>query len=588
MNQEFLTILSNYTEVSRFSHCIASVKQMPYKDSTISAKSLVKAYFRDICIGLPSIKDSLKKGDYQSLENMHQEEIDGHYRLLDEMNVIKQIKKNFIQLSLLADTGNIIYDDLSRRIQELEDINSQLLMPVRKVVDYTRELLLLVPYLAKNNNSDALQPYQEMLSELNEEYKDVLLETHFPELLEMLQTETNKNIIEFKSILDDLLNRIREQSPDVVATMSTKYTKELNNSSGDISQFLLDKTFDDDILTSIKLEDNQKVQAYLVFKDNSIAVKQKGVFKEIDTMDELDETYTGLKESIVSFKLKKRPQIAKFFISLIKENGHFDKCLLAIETFIKNEQILKNMKMDLTAFEEKSFEALDDYMNSLIDTYKLNQYANSILSNKNKHLLNDNCLASFKILRNMEVNESQLQDIIGKKMAAIKTSEEFENYLAKVVGQFTGFNHAALSSKLDRAGITPVYDEGEIVVFPVKEYKDSKSLGSPSWCIVRNESYFDSYTSYNQKQYFLYDFNKTEKENDSLIGFTLTENGDFHTQHLRNDDYLNVNKQLQDIADKIMFNHKDEFKLSPEKLKSLDETFMPKNKKQVNKQKQGL
>jgi len=126
------------------------------------------------------------------------------------------------------------------------------------------------------------------------------------------------------------------------------------------------------------------------------------------------------------------------------------------------------------------------------------------------------------------------------------------------------------------------------VVFPVKEYKDSKSLGSPSWCIVRNESYFDSYTSYNQKQYFLYDFNKTEKENDSLIGFTLTENGDFHTQHLRNDDYLNVNKQLQDIADKIMFNHKDEFKLSPEKLKSLDETFMPKNKKQVNKQKQGL
>lgn len=588
MNQEFLIVLSNYTEVSRFSHCVANIKQMPYKDSTDSARNLVKAYFRDILLPFPSIRTAVELGRYHLLENMTQEEIDNRYRLLDEMNVIRQIKKNFIQLSQLADIGNVAYGDLSKKIQDLEDVNSKLLTPVRRSVDYTSELSLLVPYLVKTKNSDAHQPYQEMLEELNQEYKDVLSETHFPEVLAMLQTENNKNIIEFKVILDDLLERIREQSPEVVATMSTKYTKELNNSSGDISQFLLDKTFDEDILTSIKLEDHQKVQAYLVFKDNSIAVKQKGVFKEIDTMDDLDETFNALKESIVSFKLKKRPQIAKFFIALIKENGQFDKGLLAIETFIKNEQILKNMKMDLNAFKEKNFEALDDYMNSLIDTYKLNQYANSILSNKNKHLLTDNCLSSFKILRNMEVSETQLQDIIGKKMAAIKTSEEFENYLTKVVGQFTGFNHEALSSKLDRAGITPVYDEGDVVVFPVKEYKDSKSLGSPSWCIVRNDSYFDSYTSHNQKQYFLYDFNKTEKENDSLIGFTLTENGDFHTQHLRNDDYFNVNTQLQDIANKIMFNNKDEFKLSPEKLKALDEVFMPKNKKQSNKQKQGL
>lgn len=588
MNQEFLTILSNYTELSRFSHCVASIKQMPYKDSTDSDRNLVKAYFRDILLPFPSIKKYVEAGSYQLLENMTLEEIDGRYRLLDEMNVIKQIKKNFIQLSLLADTGNVSYDDLSRKIQALEDINNKLLNPIRRAVDYTRDLSLLVPYLVKTKNSDTHKPYQEMLLELNEDYKDVLMETHFPEVLEMLQNENNKSIIEFKAILDTLLDRIKEQSPEVVATMSTKYTKELNNSSGDISTFLLDKTFDEDILTSIKLEDNQKVQAYLVFKDNSIAVKQKGVFKEIDTMSELDETFTALKESIVSFKLKKRPQVAKFFISLIKENGQFDKGLLAIDTFIKNEQILKNMKMDLTAFQEKSFEALDDYMHSLIDTYKLNQYANSILSNKNKHLLTKNCLGSFKILKNMEVSESQLQDIIGKKMAAIKTPEEFENYLIKVVGQFTGFNHEAVLSKLNRADIVPVYDEGGILVFPVKAYKDSKSLGSPSWCIVRNESYFDSYTSYNQKQYFLYDFNKNEKDNDSLIGFTLTNNGDFHTQHLRNDDYLNVNKQLQDIANKIMFMNKEEFILSPEKLESLDEIFIPKDKKQSNKQKQGL
>lgn len=197
-------------------------------------------------------------------------------------------------------------------------------------------------------------------------------------------------------------------------------------------------------------------------------------------------------------------------------------------------------------------------------------------------------MSSFKQLKEMNVTETELQNIIGKKIAAIKTPEELDAYLLKVVGQFTGFSHEAVSSKLERAGIKPVYDEGQVLVFPVKEYKDSKELGSPSWCIVRQESYFDTYTDYDKKQYFMYDFNKNEKDNDSLIGFTLTYDGDFHTQHLRNDDYLSVDDNLQNIADKIMFLDKDDFNLSADKLESLEEKFNKKMKKQTHKINQGL
>jgi hypothetical protein len=86
----------------------------------------------------------------------------------------------------------------------------------------------------------------------------------------------------------------------------------------------------------------------------------------------------------------------------------------------------------------------------------------------------------------------------------------------------------------------------------------------------------------------LYDFNKNEKDNESLIGFTLTDTGDFHTQHLRDDDYLPVDDTLTAIANKIMFNNQNEFKLSEEKIIELDELFQKKDKKQTNKYKQGL
>lgn len=588
MNQEFSNISSNYTSSSRFMHCIDYVKTLPFKNmSEFSVLSLSTKY-REILVPFSSIKQYLEKKQYHMLTIQGDEEIDSKYRSLNEMNVMKVMKGNFTQLTVLADEAGADYTDLLAQVNKLEQYNAELIEPIKRTIDYSSELSMLAPYLVKSEHLATHANYVEMLNELNAEYKDVLVDNSYYDIFENIKKVTDQNVIEFKGILEKLIDKINEANPAVLATMSSQYAAELNTSTGDISQFLLDKTFDETITASIKLEENQKIQAYILFKDNSIAVKSKGKFSTVNTMDELDEAFSGLKESIVAYKLKKRPKIAKFFIALAKESIHFDHCLNAINTFIDNEQVLKNMKMDFNLFTDKSFEVIDDHMNALISEHKTHQYAHSILSNKNKHLLSPTSMSSFKQLKEMNVTETELQNIIGKKIAAIKTPEELDAYLLKVVGQFTGFSHEAVSSKLERAGIKPVYDEGQVLVFPVKEYKDSKELGSPSWCIVRQESYFDTYTDYDKKQYFMYDFNKNEKDNDSLIGFTLTYDGDFHTQHLRNDDYLSVDDNLQNIADKIMFLDKDDFNLTADKLESLEEKFNKKMKKQTHKINQGL
>lgn len=588
MNQEFSNIYSNYSSSARFTHCIAYIKSLPFKDmSDISVLSLNSNY-KSILVPFSSVKQYLQTEQYHMLSIQGDEEIDAKYRSLNEMNTMKTIKSNFTQLTVLADEAGADYSDLLAQVNRLEQLNVELLEPIKRTIDYSSELRMIAPYLVKNKYLASHSTYLGMLNELNEEYKDVLVDNSYYDIFENIKKVTKENVVEFHAILDRLIDRINEANPAILSTMSSKYSDDLNNSTGDISQFLLDKTFDETITAAIKLEENQKIQAYILFKDESIAVKTKGKFSTINTMNELDEAFSGLKESIVAYKLKKRPKIAKLFISLAKESSHFEHCMNAMNTFLENEQVLKNMKMDFNIFVNKSFEVIDDHMNALISEHKTHQYAHSILSNKNKDLLSPTSLSSFKQLKEMNVTEKELQNIIGKKMAAIKTPEDLEAYLVKVIGQFTGFSHEAVSNKLARAGITPVYDEGQVLVFPVKEYKDSKELGSPSWCIVRQESYFNTYTSYDKKQYFLYDFNKNEKDNESLIGFTLTATGDFHTQHLRNDDYLTVDDTLTAIANKIIFNNQDDFKLSEEKINELSELFQKKDKKQTNKYKQGL
>jgi len=181
------------------------------------------------------------------------------------------------------------------------------------------------------------------------------------------------------------------------------------------------------------------------------------------------------------------------------------------------------------------------------------------------------------------ISKSVIQNLVGKKLAAIHTPEEFEKYLEKVIEHVSGFSEEALMNKLEGNGIQPVYNENNVIVFEVKTFEQSKSLGSPSWCISRNDYYFNDYTSNDSKQYFLYDFNRNEKDNQSMIGFTVQINGELRTQHAKNDDYHSVDEFLSKIVNKIIYTNKQDYQLDQEKLTELEKEFNIKNKKNLNK-----
>lgn len=103
-------------------------------------------------------------------------------------------------------------------------------------------------------------------------------------------------------------------------------------------------------------------------------------------------------------------------------------------------------------------------MHELINQHKLHHYANSILSNKNKHLLNDASLESFKVLMESGVSKGVIQNLVGKKLSAINTQDEFEKYLEKVIEHISSFSEDILMDKLNTNKITPVINENNVVV----------------------------------------------------------------------------------------------------------------------------
>lgn len=481
---------------------------------------------------------------------------------------------------------------LQERIEKLKINNTKQLSFLKDMSDFSYDYATLEEYI-KNEVPDSQDQhvYIDELHDLLEQYKHITSKeavSHYTALYHAVKADIlNPLFEELTLIVEELKNIIKANNFEVVSSLADIFENHIHQrSSGNISQFLVHKNFENVIKEKITLNDNQKIQEYIVFNDCSVVLKKQGNYVAVKNHDELKSTFLELKESIIGFELRKKPKIAKIFLDAYKDNPtYFVPVILTMNNFIENEQILKNMKFDFNMIADSDWETVDDQMTALVKSHKLHQYANGMLSNKNKHLLTEKAIASFKVLIEASIPKTVLQEMIGKKLAAIKTSDEFEAYLDRVVEHFSSFNYDNLRHKLDALNITPVYNlNNDVVVFQVKSFEDSKILGSPSWCIARDNYYFDDYTSNGEKQYFLYDFSKDEKDNESMIGFTVNKDGSLRTQHLKNDDHYSADDFLYNVVDHVLYEQINEYNLTNEQKIELEQKF---NKKQTHNLKLG-
>lgn len=490
----------------------------------------------------------------------------------------KEISKKIGYWNSFAKIYNVDIDDeltqINQTFKEIEgfDKNRELFKSIESIhknYGLLKDSLLRLKNLNTNNKKGLIFEINKFLT-INNNIEDImnndsisfnnpLLNKTFNEAMTNFKMYEHYNELnnQFMSIYEKTLNS-HEYVP---LNMAEKYYFLSLKDKKVLANFVEFRDADETINFSFEVENNKKYNALTFFHDGSVVIRDKNNnIKVSNSTLQTNNTASEMYESYIDNKLNKNPHIAKVIKNRMKKNPKSMKdCVSMMNTYIGNESILKANSFDIMKeFKNfRTFESLDDKMNANILDHKIKQYAHSIVSNKYRHLYDEYSYALFKEIYSMKVEAKVVQDLIGKKLASFKDCNEFNKALNKLYNSFNDFNLDAVSAKATRIGVKIELSENNILVVKIKDFEQSKALGSPSWCISRQKQYFNSYTKDDANQYFIFDFNKDAKDNSSMIGLTLTNDGAIHASHLKNDSRAERNELLNDIQFKIVKQNRD-------------------------------
>jgi len=558
---------------------ISSLLNLPFNDVRLNMKYLLKPFLavsEILGATLSRVHENYKDDVFENLIDFTfiQSAINRYNSNNPLESSVRYLKNISQQWQDIARDNDVDVMDISNSITHLINSYKEKLEPFEKSIKFLADYQIIQTYYKENQyDVDVTEFYinefklmcQNNLNIVNDEtIKSILsFDDSYMELKEILDN-IDSHIVNIQQIL-------KQQAPQAIASIADNFLMSQTPDATDVTSFLCRKNFDGHILNQITLTKSQTIVEMISFSDRTVVWKDRDDnYHKIHDNDQLRQKVEQLVESAIDYTLRKKPKVAKFFSNKYIEDGGtgFKEVNIVIDTYLQYEDILKNAKFNIDLFKYKSFEDLNDAMHASIQDYKIERYANSIVSNKYKHLITQDTLVYFKTLYDENISESKLQEMLGKKLAAMKTPEDFFVHLKDVMNKLNGFNEEALFIKLKDHKIEPSYQENGVIVFEVKTFEESKSLGSSSWCIARDDYYFAQYT-HDARQFFLYDFKKMNTDNQSMIGFTINTQGEFTAQHLKNDDHFNVNGLLTDVRKHLIINDVDNYRLSDEMKASL-------------------
>lgn len=479
------------------------------------------------------------------------------------------------------------------RLKKLEDIKI-LYRQVLDIMELSKSLdddyIKIEPHLIQDDGhiKDLTDPslelylskYKELESYLN--HPDLIINkdqfTSVEKLYEYYEIEDI--LIKSKEYIDSISDTIIEQK-GIYFNDAQKYVMNEKKVKTDLSTFLLEKegttSIDEDIYTQIEIKGSKKYSKFIAFNDFSSLMKDaKGNTRVFRDNTEAGTHIKPFCLELVDSRLNKNPTISKYLKSILLTNFRKLTSLgLTINTFLENKEILKSNNFTFNG--DKVFEELDDRMNKCVLNHKVRQFAHSIASSKYKHLYNEESYKVFTALYNLNIDQQILQNMIGKKLASYKNADDFNLGLNKLLDGFNEFSMEKLKDKANINNSPIISDAINILILKIDNFEQSKALGSPSWCISRDSYYYNSYTSQNAKQYFMYNFNKDSKDNDSMIGITLYNTGEISTAHYKNDDHYKTDEFLKYIQLKIIQQNLNDFPTLSEHLKKAIYDKKPNN-----------
>lgn len=278
--------------------------------------------------------------------------------------------------------------------------------------------------------------------------------------------------------------------------------------------------------------------------------------------------------NIIKDDLIKHPNyITPILNKITIEFFNFYSASLIIDKFIKNKNLIKHHIHLIDLFDKKdiSLENINDMLDAIEENHKIEKFAMSIMSSKYKFLIqsNDNekftkmdkkTFSLFKEIYNSNVGNNKLQDFIGKKLAGFKTNFILNEALIRLINTYNSFKINSVIQKANDLNCSIIYNNDKKLILKIYDYTASKSLGSSSWCISKEEYFWKEYAEdLYRHQYFIFDFNLASYENESLIGITLHSMPEvkISSAHMKDDSFAKDNSTVLEYYGIIKNNDKE-------------------------------
>lgn len=516
-------------------------------DNRTISMNWINVYLDESLTGIKSFTENVKKHLEKIIKfandsnvdieinnsNIHKilKEYDNDTKIKEIENVINKKKETIQEFIKILDKCSITIQEKDNKYYD-KNIDTNIdLFPIKTFIDTKAQIF--------ENNRTNKEPYWFNYS-LIEKYIDRLNNEHIEAFLKIRNTQMDLTLAD---------NFLRDNKNLLL--------------SNNITEFLQNKIDEeDDHKKGIKLKveiDGYRTQEIILFVDDSMLGKRSdGSYFDIFTKKQLATVHDSIMAEYIRNTFNKNPTVAKNFIDIFQKDDSsltIKRLMPSIENYKNNLEFFNNKPFNLKSEFEDSFnkyrqniyrvyEDLDDKMSRKIKDHKVNQYAHSISSNKYMHLYNEESYKIIEDIFDLKLKTDIFQDYIGKKIAAYKTPEQFNEGLSTFLKSFNGFDMQSMLLKAENAGVQIISESDDILIIEIDNYEQSKLLGSSSWCIVRDESYFNSYTEGGNKQYFIYDFSYESSDNSSMIGFTLNEEGEHYAAHYKDDDEMNENESI--------------------------------------------
>lgn len=187
-------------------------------------------------------------------------------------------------------------------------------------------------------------------------------------------------------------------------------------------------------------------------------------------------------------------------------------------------------------------------------------------SNPYEALKNSLVSTFYKLLKDFETLPTDRKQKFISLMSPITDLNVIKKHLENALTETYEWNREDMLSYAQRCcpDVEVTYDMNNIVVLRIPSFESSQKLcgnGRTSWCLTREKSYFNNYTTSNgnAQQYFLFDFNRKESHELAHVGFSVNPTKGINYAHTtRNNNLMggqNIDGRTWDINSVLSFHN---------------------------------